>query len=160
MCAIVGMVAGDVDFNGCNTLTGQRMRARIQTDRNMDGVIDEQDGEVARDVNFGVLTTRFAFSCGNLFPFMMQENGAAVIGEPTGGGSCIVQMMTLSDGHAFLMSSDQWRILNRNGEGVEAGAVPDLPSSGSRRPMRKTCISRVWSRATILRIMTTRCRIG
>ena len=127
MCAIVGLVTGDVDFHGYNTLTRQHTRALIRTDRNMDGVIDERDREAARDYNFGVLTTRFAFSCGNLFPIMMQEKGAAVIGEPTGGGSSIVQMMTLSDGPVFIMSSYQWHIRNGNGEGVEAGAVPDLP---------------------------------
>ena len=127
MSAIIGMVTGDVDFRGYNTLTKQRLHAVYIVDRNMDGAIDERDAEVSWDYNFGVLTSRFAFSCGNLFPFLMQDNGAIVIGEPTGGGSSIIQMVTLCDSPAFLMSSYQWNLRGSNGEEVEAGAVPDIP---------------------------------
>lgn len=127
MCSIIGMFTGDVDFHGYNPLTKQHMHAVFTTDRNMDGVIDEKDKEVVYDYNLGVLTTRLAFSCGNLFPVIMQERGAAVIGENTGGGSCVVNMMALSDGPVFMMSSYQWHLRNARGEEVEKGADPDMP---------------------------------
>ena len=79
MQAIIGMVTGDVVFSGYNELTKQKIHANVVTDRNMDGVIDEKDKDVTYPYNFGVLTTRSAFSCGNLFPILMQEKGAVVI---------------------------------------------------------------------------------
>ena len=128
MQAIVGLVSNDVVFTGYNELTKQVIRTSTQTDRNMDGVIDEKDKDVSYPFNFGVLTTRAAFSCGNLFPILMQEKGAAVIGENSGGGSCIVQVMVLSDGPVFNMSSYQWHLRNTDGEDVvEKGADPDIP---------------------------------
>lgn len=127
MCSIIGMFTGDVDLHGYNPLTKQHMHAVFTTDRNMDGVIDEKDKDVVYDYNLGVLTSRLAFSCGNLFPVIMQERGAAVIGENTGGGSCVVQMFSLSDGPVFMMSSYQWHLRNARGEEVEKGADPDMP---------------------------------
>ena len=50
------------------------------------------------DFNYAVLTTRASFSYGNLLPCVMQEHGAVLIGEPTGGGSCSVQMSVLTGG--------------------------------------------------------------
>lgn len=126
--SILGMVTGDVVFSGYNTLTKQKIHANVITDRNMDGVIDEKDKDVSYDYNFGVLTTRSAFSCGNLFPILMQEKGAAVLGENTGGGSCVVNLVNLSDGAFFQLSSYQWHLLNSKGEDVvEKGADPDIP---------------------------------
>ena len=86
-----------------------------------------KDGEVKYDFNYAVLTTRVAFSCGNLMPFVMQEHGAVLIGEPTGGGSCSVQMVTLINGGQFMMSSWLWALRDANGESVEEGCKTDLP---------------------------------
>ena len=127
MQAIIGMVYGDVVFTGYNELTKQKMHANVKTDRNMDGVIDEKDKDVSYDFNIGVLTSVKAFSCGNLFPFLMQERGAVVIGERSGGGSCVVQSFALSDGIVFNMSSYQWHLVNTKGENIiEKGADPDI----------------------------------
>ena len=54
------------------------------------------------DFNYAVLTTRASFSYGNLLPCVMQEHGAVLIGEPTGGGSCSVQMSVLTGGGGIL----------------------------------------------------------
>jgi C-terminal processing protease CtpA/Prc len=127
MSSIIGLFTGDVAIHGYNHLTKQHMQAVFTTDRNMDGVIDEKDKDVVYDYHLGVLTSRLAFSCGNLFPVIMQEKGAAVIGENTGGGSCVVQMVSLSDGPVFMISSYQWHLRNAKGEEVENGADPDMP---------------------------------
>ena len=132
--AIVGMFTGDVELRGCNTLTKQDMHTVTVTDRNMDGVIDEKDREVRYDYNLGVLTSRLAFSCGNLFPFMMQKKGAVVIGENTGGGSCVVQMLTLSDGPVYMMSSYMLHLTSEDGADVEKGADPDIPLERTEYP--------------------------
>ena len=71
--------------------------------------------------------TRHAFSCGNLFPVIIQEAGAVLIGEPSSGGSCCIQVGTDAEGFSYLMSSAQWMLTDSNGVGVEGGCVIDLP---------------------------------
>lgn len=130
MAAIVGLIADTVVMDGYNVLTGQLLTADFQTDKNMDGVIDGQDKTAKYDFHYAVLTSARAFSCGNVFPFIMQDLGAAVIGEPTGGGSCAVQAVVLSDGTPLLMSSYQWRMQDEEGRPIEYGAQPDILLEG------------------------------
>ena len=127
LSAILDLTTGDNEFHGTNVLTGQHQHVVLHTDKNFDGVIDDKDDEVKYDFNYAVLTTREAFSCGNLFPFLMQENGAVLLGEPTGGGSCAVQVAALSNGVTFQMSSHMWTLGNKKGENVEAGCNTDIP---------------------------------
>ena len=124
---IVGLTTGRDVLYGRNRLTGQTMRTVYETDNNFDGVFDGKDKEARFDFNYGVLTTRQAFSCGNLFPIVMRESGAAVIGEPTGGGSCSIQIGTDTHGIRYVMSSCQWQLLDAAGADVEGGCTVDIP---------------------------------
>ena len=126
LMAIMDLAAGEDTMRLYNALTGQHERVQIHTDRNLDGVIDEKDKEVKYDFNYGVLTTRLSFSCGNLFPIMMQEHGAVLLGEPSGGGSCSVQIAVLSSGAVFMMSSAVWTFRDQDDESVEDGCRTDL----------------------------------
>ncbi len=102
-----------------------------EVDTNLGGVFDEKDKEgIYSQFNYGVLTTRAAYSCGNLCPFLMQENGAVLLGEPTGGGSCCIQICALSDGMDFAMSSSQWLLTDKEYVSVENGCRTDLPIKG------------------------------
>ncbi len=127
LMAMLDLATGDNIFRGYNVLTGQHEHAVVHTDKNLDGVFDEKDDEVRYDFNYAVLTSRASFSCGNLFPFLMQDNGAVLIGEPTGGGSCCVQMATLTGGAVFMMSSYTWQLRDENDRPIEDGCVTDLP---------------------------------
>ena len=124
---ILGLTTGRNDLLGRNSLTGQAMRSVFETDNNFDGVFDEKDQEARFDFNYGVLTTRQAFSCGNLFPVVMRESGAVVIGEPSGGGSCCIQIGTDAHGIRYMMSSCQWQLLDEDGGSVEPGCRVDIP---------------------------------
>ena len=127
LMAILGLTTGRDYLLGRNVLTGQSIRATFETDCNFDGVFDEQDKEARFDFNYGVLTTRQAFSCGNLFPIVMRESGAVVIGETTGGGSCCIQIGADTHGIRYTMSSAQWQLLDENGRDVEGGCTVDIP---------------------------------
>ena len=127
LMAILGLTTGRNYLLGRNTLTGQTMRAVFETDCNFDGVFDAKDREARFDFNYGVLTTRQAFSCGNLFPVVMRESGAAVVGETTGGGSCCIQIGTDEHSLRYVMSSCQWQLLDENGASVESGCAVDIP---------------------------------
>ena len=124
---MIDLMFGDQVVRGYNVLTGQREHAVVHSDKNLGGVFDEKDDEVKYDFNYAVLTTRAAFSCGNLMPFVMQEHGAVLLGEPTGGGSCSIQMGTLTNGGQFYISSYLWALRDENGESVEGGCKTDLP---------------------------------
>ena len=125
---MMDLMFGENIFRGYNVLTGQREHAVVHSDKNLDGVFDEKDEEVKYDFfNYAVLTARGSFSCGNLMPFMMQEHGAVLLGEPTGGGTCSVQMMTLTSGGSGMISSHLWALRDENGESLEDGCRTDLP---------------------------------
>ena len=126
LMAVLNLVYGENVFRGYHVLTGQHAHSVVLNDKNLDGVIDEKDDEVKYDFNYAVLTTRLSFSCGNLFPFMMQEHGAVLLGEPTGGGSCSVQTATLTSGAVFMMSSCMWQLRTQEDVSVEDGCHTDL----------------------------------
>ena len=124
---MIDLMFGDNVFRGYNVLTGQREYAVLHSDKNLDGVFDEKDDEVKYDFNYAVLTTRASFSCGNLMPILMQEHGAVLLGEPTGGGTCCIQISTLTSGGDYMMSSWLWALRDANGESAEGGCKTDLP---------------------------------
>ena len=110
-----------------NPLTGQRSLVQYEVDRNFDGVFDEKDKDVHYDLNFAVLTSGTSFSCGNLFPSMLKDNGIPVMGATSGGGACAIQAMCTADGFAFQISSFRARLNTLEGENVDAGVTPDIP---------------------------------
>ena len=127
MMAILAVTTGQNQLYGYSRLTGRYFTMTFEADTNFDGAYDEKDLETRYDFNYGVLTTRHAFSCGNLFPIIMQEGGAVVIGEPTSGGACCVQVGSDAEGFTYMMSSAQWLVVDSAGNSVEGGCKVDLP---------------------------------
>lgn len=127
MMAILAVATGQTQLYGIHKLTGRNMTFTFEADTNFDGIYDEKDKEVKYDFNYGVLVTRHAFSCGNLFPFIAQEAGAVLIGEPSSGGSCCVQVGTDAEGFTYMMSSAQWQLTDSEGNAVEGGCTIDMP---------------------------------
>ena len=114
-----------------NALTGQRAMVEYEVDRNFDRVFDDKDKDVHYDLNFAVLTSGMSFSCGNLFPSMLKDNGVPVMGETSGGGSCAIQAMCTADGYCFQISSFRARLNTLAGENIDEGITPDLPIATS-----------------------------
>ena len=127
---LAGLTTGRNYLRGRTRLTGQTMVVTYEADTNFDGVFDEKDRDAGFDFNYGILTTRKAFSCGNLFPIVMRESGAVVIGEKTGGGACCIQFGTDSLGLRWTMSSAQWLLTDDHGNSVESGCTVDIPIEG------------------------------
>ncbi len=141
MMAILAVTTGQTQLYGIQKVTGQRMTFTFEADANFDGVYDEKDKEVNYDYNYGVLTTRHAFSCGNLFPIIAQEAGAVLIGEPTSGGSCCVQIGSEAQGLSYAMSSAQWQLTDSQGVTVEGGCSIDLPIQPKASPLIDRLVS-------------------
>ena len=127
MMAILAVATGQTQLYGIHKLTGRNMTFTFEADTNFDGIYDEKDKEVKYDFNYGVLVTRHAFSCGNLFPIIAQEAGAVLIGEPSSGGSCCVQVGTDPEGFTYMMSSAQWQLTDSESNAVEGGCTIDMP---------------------------------
>ena len=127
MMAILEVATGQTQLYGIHKLTDRRMTFTFEADTNFDGVYDEKDKELKCDFNYGVLVTRHAVSCGNLFPVIIQEAGAVLIGEPSSGGSCCVQVGTDAESFVYMMSSAQWQLTDSSGVDVEGGCRIDLP---------------------------------
>ena len=110
-----------------NSLTGQRAIVQYEVDRNFDGKFDEADAKVHYDLNFAVLTSGMSFSCGNLFPSILKDNGVPVMGATSGGGACAIQAMCTADGFCFQISSFRARLNTIDGKNIDAGVTPDFP---------------------------------
>jgi hypothetical protein len=80
---------------------------------------------------FYVLTSPVTFSAANLFVSIVQDmNLATVIGEPSMGGACAIQLTTLPDG-STIVSSSQFALVDAADrlieDGVEVDAQRQMP---------------------------------
>lgn len=101
---------------------------------------DEQDN-VARGYRLYCLTTGCSFSCGSLVPAACRSSGrVTLIGQPTGGGSCVVLPCTTAAGTVFQISGSKQVSIIQNGTfyNTDAGVEPDFrldkPESYYDRP--------------------------
>ena len=108
-----------------NVLTGQKMKCSYDVDRNLDGKFDEKDKDVKINLNVGVVTSNYSFSCANLFPSMMKDYGVALIGQQSGGGSCCVLYNPSAEGFGYRYSTHHSRLNNLKGENIDEGIMPD-----------------------------------
>ncbi|MCR4605680.1 MAG: hypothetical protein K5639_06735 [Eubacterium sp.] len=104
--------------------TGKHIRCPYNVDVNLDGVFDEKDKEVKYPFRFAILTSRYSFSCGNLFPFIAKSHGIMILGEKTYGGSCILLAPAMGDGLPCLIST-KLVVTTKDGDDVEKGVTPD-----------------------------------
>ncbi len=116
-----------------NSLTGQRSIVEYEVDRNFNGVFDAADKNVRYDLNFAVLTSPMSFSCGNLFPSILKDNGVPVLGATSGGGACAIQAMCTADGFCFQISSFRARLNSLEGDNIDSGVTPDIPIDNDGR---------------------------
>ena len=108
-----------------NPFTGSVAEYVYTLDLNLDGVIDKADNDVYYDFNFGILTSRLAFSCGNELPVSARNRGIMILGEPSGGGSCYVTERYLADGSCY-PTSDIGKAVLPDGSDVDLGAPVDI----------------------------------
>ena len=124
--AIMSLIADVPTFDVENLLVGRVMTQKYRVDRNFDGVFDDADREVRYDFNYGILTSRLSFSCGNLLPALMHDLGMAVLGEQSGGGACAVAMHATPEGFIYQISSALGRLVDKRGQNIDAGVAPDV----------------------------------
>ena len=125
MMAVEWLINGQGYLRFDSRLTGRVKTTDVQFDMNFDGVFDENDVSPYTDYNFGVLTSNYAFSCGNAFPWFMHEHDAMILGEKTSGGACAIRL-TSSAGIEFACSAASSKIISESGESVDFGCPIDV----------------------------------
>ncbi len=110
--------------------TNSQMTALYRVDSNLDGVIDSNDS-LREGLNKYVLTSRASFSSANLVSALLKEGGFNVLGETSGGGSCVVYQSATSNGTFFQMSGTTEICTYKNGRlvSVDDGVTPDYKIS-------------------------------
>lgn len=122
---IMAIMTGDGDYHSTSTLTGNRLRNTGEIDKNLDGVVDEKDSELSYDLRFALLTTDQSYSCANFLPCLAQEKGIAVIGQTSGGGTCLLSLPVFPGKLNYSLSGFRTFTDSQNND-VEAGAKPDF----------------------------------
>ncbi len=116
-----------VSLNSDYVISKQASVVNYVVDRNFDGKFDEADASVDySDLNFSVLTSHRSFSCANLMPSMMKDDGFKVMGERSGGGACAIQIQFTPDGMMYIISCYRLRMLNGKRESIDAGIPIDI----------------------------------
>ena len=137
---VISWLLGEADIALRDTFTGAESNAIYLADVNLDGQYDGQDN-VAEGYRLYCLTTNNSFSCGNLVPAACRSSGkVTLIGQTTGGGSCVVLPCTTAAGTLFQVSGSKQISIIRNGSfyNTDAGVEPDFrldkPESYYDRP--------------------------
>lgn len=123
---VLSLMTGRDYLCGYNEQSRQSFRVCFDVDRNLDGEINEEDDRVSYDFNYAVMTSGASFSCGNMFPFLVQEEGGMVIGDRSGGGCCSIQKAATSEGFDIAISGCKFKLTDRSGSDFEKGVTPDI----------------------------------
>ena len=111
---LMGWFLGEAPFSAINPLTGAQRTALYRADVNLDREFDEKD--TLQEKNLYCLVSRVSFSCGNLVPCVFRSSGkVTLIGDTTGGGSCIVLQMASAWGSLFQISGPKQISFVKNG---------------------------------------------
>ena len=99
----------------------------MQVDANFDRVFDDSDKRPRYpELNVAILTSHYAYSCGNLLPSQMKDFGYLIIGEKSGGGTCSIQRMCTAEGFCYQLSSARAKLVNQAGVDIDGGVEPHI----------------------------------
>ena len=125
----VGLFLGEGQVSSDYELTGALISTYYHIDTNRDHVFDEKDTLAGKGYKFYCLETGTSFSCGNLVPNIFKNsNRVTLIGQTSGGGSCIVQPLCTAAGTQFQVSGNMRSSFIKNGAfyDIDRGAEPDV----------------------------------
>ncbi len=89
----------------------------------------EEPVDTVADKNLYCLVSPVSFSCGNLVPWVFKASGTVtLLGDTSGGGSCVVRTMSSAWGSLFSMSGTKRISFVKNGSfyDVDRGVDPDV----------------------------------
>ena len=126
---VMSWFLGDASVTLRDTLTGAETSTSYNCDVNLDGYYDEALDTVKTGYNLYCLTGPGSFSCGNLVPAACKASGnVTMVGQTSGGGSCVVLPCTTASGAVFQISGTHQLALMKNGSfyNIDSGIEPDV----------------------------------
>lgn len=131
------LLTGNGDLYYEDVHSGSKYRGYSKADLNLDGVIDAADeayrsrffgerSDTCRGLNAAILTSFSSFSCANSLPFSAREYGVKILGERSGGGSCMVGPAVTVDGFPYFFSTNVRLCAQDFSKTVEGGAEVDI----------------------------------
>ena len=137
---VISWFLGEADIALRDVFTGAETNAVYLADVNLDGEFNEDD-TVGTGYKLYCLTSNTSFSCGNLVPAACKSSDkVTLVGQTTGGGSCVVLPCTTAAGAVFQISGPMQISIIRNGSfyNTDSGITPhfflDKPESFYDRP--------------------------
>ena len=137
---VISWFLGEADIALRDVFTGAETNAMYLADVNLDGEFNEDD-TVGTGYKLYCLTSNTSFSCGNLVPAACKSSGkVTLVGQTTGGGSCVVLPCTTAAGAVFQISGPMQLSIIKNGSfyNIDSGITPhfflDKPESFYDRP--------------------------
>ncbi|MBQ0071696.1 MAG: hypothetical protein KBS81_07570 [Spirochaetales bacterium] len=110
---------GEAKINLEDTLTGALATTTYRADVNLDREFNEMDELTGK--NLYCLISDFSFSCGNLTPAAFSTSGiVTLLGQASGGGSCVVRPASTADGTIFTFSGNNRISVVKNGAFIDA----------------------------------------
>ena len=125
---VIAAFLGDGYISIKNTMSGALSTTVYNVDMNLDHQFDEDDFGL-RGKKLFCLTSPVSFSCGNLVPSVFRNSHrVTLIGDTTGGGSCMVLQMVNALGTVFQISSPNRMSFTKNGSfyDTDRGVEPDF----------------------------------
>lgn len=117
---------GEASLSVRSSLTGAISTGTYRVDTNLDGSFDDED--TVADRKLYCLIGPYSFSCGNLVPSVLKSSKrVTVIGQESGGGSCLIQTLSTAYGSVFYISSPLRLSYLKNGSyyDIDIGVEPD-----------------------------------
>ena len=128
---VTAWFAGRAVIDLRNPLTGAQSIVNYMADANLNGLFNNDPGDTVAggDYNLYCLISPYSFSCGNLLPGCFKESGAVtLIGQKSGGGSCVVRPCTTASGAVFQISGSKElsTVINGSFYNIDQGIEPDI----------------------------------
>lgn len=131
---VISWFSGEAVLALRDTLTGSETIAGYYADVNLDGKSkgEAEDTVSVGDYNLYCLISGNSFSCGNLAPAAFKASGiVTLLGQRSGGGSCVVLPCTSASGAVFAISGPKQlaAVLNGSFYNIDEGIEPDFTLS-------------------------------
>ena len=124
---VMSWFLGETPFSLTGPATGAMSTVFCRADVNLDREFNDLD--TVADKNLYCLVSPVSFSCGNLVPWVFKSSGTVtLLGDTSGGGSCVVRGMSSAWGSLFTMSGTKRISFVKNGSfyDVDRGVDPDV----------------------------------
>lgn len=126
----ISWLLGSADVALRDTFTGAQTFMSCTSDTNLNNLYGERDDTlIQKDINVYCLISPSSFSCGNLVPAALKlSHRATLLGQTSGGGSCVVLPCTTASGTFFQISGSKQLALPKNGSfyNIDSGIEPDV----------------------------------